>query len=166
MEEVLKKRNQAGSLAPGGNLAKDLLSRLSYIGQDTWSCLGRHAKIYSLADKYAISGLKRFARDQIRDTLNVYPCYTGPYPSGTWDDLVACVKEIYTETPQDDRGLRDLITSTFRRNMHLVESEELKPLMLEIAQLSFDVLVEYHREPSVKGKRKLEAPSEAQKNDK
>ena len=167
-KEVLKKGNQAGSLAPGGNLAKDLPTGSSYAGQDTWSCLGRHAKIYSLADKYAISGLKRVARDAIRDTLNdyMYACdiaISGTYAYyGPWDSLVACVKEVYTSTPHHDRGLRDLITSTLRRNMHLFENEGLKALMLEIAQLSFDVLMEYHRDPLHRGKYKLWIPSETQ----
>ncbi|SPO03773.1 uncharacterized protein DNG_06456 [Cephalotrichum gorgonifer] len=103
-----------------------------------WRCIHRHAKIYSLAEKYGISGLKHFSSRRFKSSLD------GHY-HGDWVDVLACVREVYTGTPQHDRELRDEMRTALRVNMELVESEKMQELMLEIPQVAIDVLLDYHQ---------------------
>lgn len=58
-----------------------------------------HAKVYSLADKYFIKGLKETARDKFGS------CMRDSFAGSTFYDAVEAV---FNTTPDTDTGLRDL----------------------------------------------------------
>ena len=109
----------------------------------TWGCLFRQAKIYILAEKYGLPGLKSLARRNFEEGI------TGAF-GGTTEDVIGCVREVYTATPEDDRGLRDLLISTLTKDPELViswnegDKPEGEDLLAEVPQLALELIRGLH----------------------
>ena len=153
-QKLLNKAKQPVLLLSGANMflganrTEEQSGTADSTEHDGWAILYRHAKIFSLGDKYGLPGLKYFARGKFENSAS--PGQT----SGTWGDLVACMKEVYTGTPQHERGLRDPMKSILRRNMHLIKQKVVQDLMTAIPQISIDVLMDYHDTPLLPKKRR------------
>lgn len=103
-----------------------------------WGCLHQHAKIYSLAEKYGISSLKLFVIAEFAERVDV-PVSRAP------DEFIRCVREVYTGTPERDRGLRDLLRAALVDRMRVVETKAFQDFMLESPQLSLDLLLAFYK---------------------
>ena len=90
-----------------------------------------HARVYALADMYAIQPLKSFAREKFKTTLQI-----------AWktNDFYPAIFQVYTSTPEEDRGLRDLIVEISSRNIDaLLQKDAFRPAFREILRFAADV---------------------------
>ena len=142
---ILKNGSKAALPVPKGDGADGPSKPPDKNPNQTWGCMLRHAQIYTLADKYSILGLKHYSAEKFGETIN------GEY-HGLWPDLVACVREVYTATPDHDRKLRDQLRTAIRKNMRIAEVDDGKKLLIEIPQLAVDVLLDYHAQHKPKPK--------------
>lgn len=131
--EVLEKGSKAdvpdstgGPLSPGENDPRK-----------SWTCLHRHAQIYTLAEKYGIPGLKDVACRSFNESI------CGKY-HGTWEDITNCSRVVYA-TLKDDRQLRDALKTAIANNKALVGQKKMQEIFVQIPQLAVDVLLEYHK---------------------
>jgi hypothetical protein len=66
------------------------------------SSLRLNARVYAIADKYGTRGLKSLAQHKFEVRLHEIDLET---------DVFAVINEVYSSTPDSDRGLRDLIVA-------------------------------------------------------
>ncbi|KAK1989747.1 hypothetical protein LX36DRAFT_686373 [Colletotrichum falcatum] len=94
-----------------------------------------HAKVYAIAEKYAIGGLKALARIKFQTTA-----------SKCWDtdDFLDAISEAYTSTLDSDRGLRDIVLKVFAEHEQLLDWNEIKELLRRLGSLAYDLLMHYH----------------------
>lgn len=92
------------------------------------------AKIYAIADKYELDGLKGVAK----------VAFTGAvYEHWDTDQFVGAAEVVYTSTPDSDRGLRDVVTAlTWRKQMTLLARKDVQTLLGDVAGFSKDVMQE------------------------
>ena len=68
-----------------------------------------HVRIYAIADYLGMAALKNYARQGTLDVLHVY-----------WDaeelELADALEEAFTNTPEDDRGIRDVLMNILREH--------------------------------------------------
>lgn len=99
------------------DLMIDYLYRQDY--EDEGSSLSTHAHVYAIAEKYEILSLKAWVIYKLTKALK-----------HEWQldavDLTAALEIVWTSTPQEDRGLRDLFITwigdslrIFRKNMYI-----------------------------------------------
>src|SRR5436189_3099842 len=69
-----------------------------------------HVRVYSIAEKYGISALKLEAKDKFSKVA--VTCWD-------MDDFPDVASEIYSSTPPEDRGLRDIVTGV--AHAHIVK---------------------------------------------
>ncbi|KXH69607.1 BTB/POZ domain-containing protein [Colletotrichum salicis] len=99
-----------------------------------------HAKVYGIAEKYVVSGLKGLALSKFESAaLNHW---------GTSDFLEA-INEAYTSTLETDRGLRDVILKVFSKHKELLDRDEVKTLLRGIGSLAYDLVIHYHQENGI-----------------
>ncbi len=90
------------------------------------------AQVYTIAEKYNIPSLKVLAREKFDGTVD----------KGWEDDgFPLAIREIYTSTPDSDRGLRDIVRKVVRENVKaLLCRPDMKALMLEVNEFTVDTL--------------------------
>lgn len=95
------------------------------------SPLTEHAKVYALAEKYHIAGLKSLART-----------YFQAATSTDWNtaDFAAAIHVVYTTTIAEDTGLREIVISALQQHTSLVDKPEVEATLRELNGLSFDLL--------------------------
>jgi len=96
--------------------------------------LSIHTKIYGIADKYFVKGLKQLVRENFRECLE--NSFAG------WSFYQA-VNLIFTTTPDTDTGLRDLAAervSEEKRKYRLCFNMDLKTALKDIPGLAYMVL--------------------------
>ena len=129
-----------GTSGPGTKEAQQpMVNENAAVNGATWNHTHRHAKIYTLAEKYGVSSLKQFARERFSEILTtVAPC-------GNWDQFSACAREVYTATPEHDRGLRDHLKRFLGTECDSwIEAEQMQALVEEIPQVAIDMLLHHH----------------------
>ncbi|KAF2763132.1 hypothetical protein EJ05DRAFT_472064 [Pseudovirgaria hyperparasitica] len=112
---------------------------------DTGASLLRHAKVYTLADKFGLPALKSLAHSKIHRT------------SSTAKGEIAYAKFVYKETSADDHTLRKPVAAFWATRSHVLRHEaevEFRQMCLEYPQFGFDVLnlvldQKERREPTV-----------------
>ncbi|KAH8755985.1 hypothetical protein F5883DRAFT_686003, partial [Diaporthe sp. PMI_573] len=95
-----------------------------------------HAKVYALAEKYIIVGLKGLALSKFR-TLALQ-CWDT-------DDFLDAVSEVYSSTIDADRGLRDVVLEIISAHRGLLDREETKTLLERERLLAYDLIMYYHQ---------------------
>ncbi|KAI5927103.1 BTB/POZ protein [Camillea tinctor] len=95
-----------------------------------------HAKVYSLAEKYLIEGLKKLAFERFKTAIET-----------NWDfqDFRDAIWEVYTSTVDADKGLRDIIVATLWKRPWMLGKKEIQDLLKELGSLSFDLLMHIYR---------------------
>ncbi|KAI4666975.1 uncharacterized protein J4E79_001656 [Alternaria viburni] len=90
-----------------------------------------HAKIYEIADKYEVKGLKDLAREKFKRSCEQF-----------WDNDVFAVAahHVFSTTPDSDKGLRDLVSLTISKHMCLMDKPEIEALLTEFNGLAFGLL--------------------------
>lgn len=105
--------------------------------------LEQHALMYALADKYEIPTLKNFASERF-----AFACLD----SSQTEDFSLVIKTVYCSTPEEERGLRDIVVSTLILNHKLLDGAVVQEALLE-TRLAYDVVMAGHAKMA--GKRNL-----------
>ena len=89
-----------------------------------------HARVYALAEKFGITGLKELAKEKFEVMANE-----------SWDDsgYLEAMHEVYTSTVESDRGLRNVIVQAFRRNPDMALRDEVQRVVQHTAPLAWDL---------------------------
>ncbi|TRX91084.1 hypothetical protein FHL15_008066 [Xylaria flabelliformis] len=91
------------------------------------SSLVLHAKIYALAEKYNICGLKDFALQEFKAAAIEHWATPG---------FLDAAREAYISTIEADRGLRDVVVTTFHQHSELLNLEETLSVLKESGMLA------------------------------
>lgn len=94
-----------------------------------------HAKVYILAEKYLISGLKALALQKF--TTSVCDRFDA-------DDFLHAIQEVYTSTLENDKGLRDVIASTLYQHRYLLDQKEVQAILKDLGAVTFDLVMYMH----------------------
>ncbi|CVK94996.1 uncharacterized protein FMAN_13250 [Fusarium mangiferae] len=95
-----------------------------------------HAKVYQIGDKYGIETLKKQALNNFKRVVESAEVTT-EYAS----DLADAVTTVYTTTPPEDRGLRDIVmNSSYWRLRQLITIESFKESLPMNGDFSTDLL--------------------------
>jgi hypothetical protein len=89
-----------------------------------------HARVYALAEKYQIAGLKSLARRKFAAQVALHHSST-EFPSA--------MLEVYESTVESDRGLRDVITQTFRRNPEIARRKDVCEVVRQSPELAYEL---------------------------
>lgn len=95
-----------------------------------------HAKVYALAEKYLIHGLKAVALRQFKAAAACSPDIT---------DFLPAMEEVYTSTMEDDRGLRDVIVETLCKHSRWLDKEDVQDVVQRLGALTYDVVIHLRR---------------------
>lgn len=104
-----------------------------------------HTKVYALAEKYMIEGLKMLALEKFTTAATQY------WESSTF---LEAAREAYTSTIELERGLRDAILEVFYNHPTLLDDLKVQLMLQEVPQLGFDLLMnmrKHEREKSMFG---------------
>lgn len=91
-----------------------------------------HARVYALAERYGIAGLKGLAVQKFKSLLGV---------TLEVEDFIAATDEVYKFTPESDRRLKDLIVHTIFVQRWLMCREDVQAMMKRLGELAYDVLM-------------------------
>lgn len=89
-----------------------------------------HAKVYAIAEKYGISGLKTLARQKFAHQVAAHLHS---------DELPEACQEAYESTVDSDRGLRDVIIQTFRSHPDLSIRKDMEAMVRDTPSLAFEL---------------------------
>jgi hypothetical protein len=93
-----------------------------------------HARVYALAEKFIIEGLKDVALKKFEMELHT--------DWNTQDSLQA-TEVVYESTPESVRGMRDVVVKTFHEH-NLLGQEGVKEYIRDFTDLVYDLLVYSH----------------------
>jgi len=93
--------------------------------------LTTHAKVYAIAEKYGVFGLKSLAARKFAAALAA-----GHHASPEFPDACA---DVYETTVDSDRGLRDLVIATFRANPSLGLRKDVEDVVRETPGLAWEL---------------------------
>ena len=89
-----------------------------------------HAKVYALADKYAITGLKALACSKFATQMAAH--HGAP-------EAALAMQEAYESTVDSDRGLRDVVIATFRAHPELARRNDVCDMVRETPSLAWEL---------------------------
>ncbi|KAH8754523.1 hypothetical protein F5883DRAFT_183798 [Diaporthe sp. PMI_573] len=95
-----------------------------------------HAKVYALAEKYAVNGLKGLALAKFKTLASL--CWAT-------SDFLDAVSETYNSTIDTDRGLRDVVLEVISAHHELLGRDETKKLLQRERLLAYDLIMHYHQ---------------------
>ena len=110
------------------------------VNEPTRDVFVTHAKVYALAEKYLIRGLKAVALRQFKAAAIVRP-----FVSLDINDFLQATCEVYTSTVEDDRGLRDIVVETLYKQSHWLDKEEVLDVLKGLGPLAYDLVVYMHQ---------------------
>jgi hypothetical protein len=92
-----------------------------------------HAKMYEIADKYDVVGLKQLVIEKFRRACQHF-----------WntDKFSVAAHHVFSTTPDHDKGLRDIVSATISAHMGLIKKPEVKALLNEFNGLALGILEE------------------------
>lgn len=90
-----------------------------------------HAKMYELADKYEVDGLKDLAKEKFSICCKHF-----------WDtpDFHLAASHAFSTTPENDTGLRDCVSQTIATNMQLLRKSQVRLLLMRSNGLALGIL--------------------------
>ncbi|KAI8938336.1 hypothetical protein NX059_005987 [Plenodomus lindquistii] len=91
-----------------------------------------HSKLYEIADKYNVTGLKELAKEKFWRASARF-----------WDDpaFAVAAHHAFSTTPDHDKGLRDIISKTIAyHTKEMVKKREIEALLTEFNGLAFGLL--------------------------
>lgn len=93
--------------------------------------LTTHSKMYEIADKYDVYGLKELCIEKYKRACLKF-----------WDDnkFAESAYHAYTTTLTRDKGLRNVVCKTISEHMNLLKKPEVEDLMTEFNGLAFGLL--------------------------
>ncbi|CAF3507065.1 unnamed protein product [Fusarium graminearum] len=105
---------------------------LNYNIPNSSSAMAFNAKMYQIADKYAMNALKRYAQGEF--SISIKEC---------WEDVALpdVISLVYTSTPSSDRGLRDTVVGTSLVHLNiLMDRDEFRAELASNADFSIDII--------------------------
>jgi hypothetical protein len=92
-----------------------------------------HAKMYEIAERYDVVGLKDLAREKFKLGCRTF-----------WDDdaFSTAAHYAFCSTMEDDKGLRDVVSSTISEHIGLIHKAEVQTLLAEHNRLALIILLE------------------------
>jgi hypothetical protein len=84
--------------------------------------------MYEIGDKYDVVGLKDLAKEKFDRACRKF-----------WDDdhFPIAANHAFSTTPEDDKGLRDIVCKTISDHVTLIQKPEVEALMMEFNGLAF-----------------------------
>jgi len=89
-----------------------------------------HAKVYAIAEKYGIRGLKALAQKKFASQM-AYHWESPEFPEA--------IQEAYETTVDSDRGLRDIVISTFRMFPEVAQRQDVEAVVKETPGLAWEL---------------------------
>jgi hypothetical protein len=89
-----------------------------------------HAKVYAIAEKYGIQALKSLAKKKFAIQM-AYHWESAEFPEA--------IQEAYETTVDSDRGLRDVVISTFRAYPELAQRRDVEAIARETPGLAWEL---------------------------
>ncbi|KAF2858025.1 hypothetical protein K470DRAFT_222206, partial [Piedraia hortae CBS 480.64] len=89
-----------------------------------------HVRVYALAEKYDIPGLKELARSKFEISLACH--YDSP-------EVPEAIEEVYCSTIDSDRGLRDVIVQLFMQHPLLATTPAVRALLDDMSPFMDDI---------------------------
>lgn len=106
----------------------------SDINSKARSALHNNALVYAIGEKYDVAGLKLLSKEYFS------ACAALHWPP---DNLHEIIKLVYETTPDNDRGLREIVTNLCYPHLdELMESETFKATAIELSAFCYDILRE------------------------
>ncbi|KAI1391853.1 BTB/POZ protein [Hypoxylon trugodes] len=121
--------------------------------QTTTPSLVVHARVYALAEKYLIGGLKATALTKFRAIVDNISSSSDEQRL----DFAKAAREVYTSTVDVDTGLRDVILETLHKNPKFLDQKECRSILKELPTLTYDLLMRV-RENGYWPKQPIEEP--------
>ncbi|EMD86655.1 hypothetical protein COCC4DRAFT_33157 [Bipolaris maydis ATCC 48331] len=91
-----------------------------------------NVKVYSIADKYDVPALKSIAREKFKESVKT--CWN-------MDDFPHAIAEVYSSTPPNDQGLRDLIVEVAcERITELLQKQGFRDVLGEAVGFASDLV--------------------------
>lgn len=90
-----------------------------------------HTKMYEIADKYDVAGLKQLAREKFSRGCKHF-----------WNtpEFHIAATHAFSTTPEDDDGLRGLVSQTIAGHMELAQTPEIRTLLVQFNGLALGIL--------------------------
>jgi hypothetical protein len=87
--------------------------------------------MYEIGDKYDIVGLKQLSREKFLCSCHM-----------EWDstEFAPAVHCVFTTTPEDDKGLREVVYHTLSKHMFLLNKPEVQALLNDFNGLAVGLL--------------------------
>ncbi|KAF2104551.1 hypothetical protein NA57DRAFT_51371 [Rhizodiscina lignyota] len=89
-----------------------------------------HCKVYAIAEKYGIAGLKSLARAKFGSQMAVH------FNSHEFADAI---QDVYDTTVDGDRGLRDVVIQTFREHPELAHRKDVEYAVKDTPGLAWEL---------------------------
>ena len=89
-----------------------------------------HTRVYALAEKYGIPGLKALAKRKFECQMACF--YDSP-------EFADAVEEVYCSTIDSDRGLRDVVIQAFRSHPQLASTQDVFAVIKRTPNLAFEL---------------------------
>ncbi|KAF2810732.1 uncharacterized protein BDZ99DRAFT_386582, partial [Mytilinidion resinicola] len=103
-------------------------------------CLVFHAKMYALADKYNVKGLKLLAQER----------FTAAVETGwTHEEFPAATRVVFETTLDTDVGLREPLVKVLLEHSALLDQPEVEAVVKDIPGLAYDLLKRHRSGDSV-----------------
>lgn len=96
-----------------------------------------HAKVYGLAEKYLIGGLKDLAVKKFK---------TAAQKECPIDSFFEAAEEVYTSTIDTDRGLRDVVVTILYNHKQMLDHGKSQTALKTLDALTYDLLMYVYRE--------------------
>ncbi|KAH6628428.1 hypothetical protein F5144DRAFT_536893 [Chaetomium tenue] len=91
-----------------------------------------HARVYALAEKYLIHGLKAVALRQFKAVIA---------SSFNMIDFLQAMEEVYMSTVEDDRGLRDVVVEAICKHPAWLDKEDVREVLGRLGSLTYDIVI-------------------------
>jgi len=91
-----------------------------------------HSKMYSIADKYDVVGLKELASKKFKLAYEVF-----------WNEDVfpIAVDHVFSTTVPEDIGMRDIVIQTISKNMSVTHKAEMKMMVAKYNDLAIGIIL-------------------------
>jgi hypothetical protein len=89
-----------------------------------------HAKVYAVAEKYGIRGLKALSRKKFSSQMS-HHWISAEFP--------LAIQDVYDTTVDSDRGLRDIVIQTFREHPQLAQRRDVEDVVKETPNLAWEL---------------------------
>jgi hypothetical protein len=89
-----------------------------------------HSKVYTIAEKYGIKGLKALSRRKFSTQMS-HHWLSAEFPEA--------IQDVYDSTVDSDRGLRDVVIGSFREHPELARRKDVEEVVKETPNLAWEL---------------------------